>query len=122
MLEALANPPRIPATAAPNYQSVKLPSYLVTEAKEHAQAFRRSTAGQIEYWLTLGKSMESEGLTAQQAKKVVEAHDQKVFGKALIAKFTAHSESGQLAEGITRIVEENKQKAIALGNISTNNV
>jgi hypothetical protein len=88
----------------------------------HAQTFRRSTAGQIEYWLTLGKSMESEGLTAQQAKAVVEAHDQKIFGKALIAKFIAHSESGQLAAGIQTVLEENKQKAIALANTSANDV
>jgi ParD-like antitoxin of type II bacterial toxin-antitoxin system len=114
MFEALANPPRIPAPA-PNYQSVKLPSSLVAAAKEQAQTFRRSTAGQIEYWATLGKSMEINGLTAQQAKAAVTAHDEDVFGKALIAKFMAFEQSGQLAAGIQQVVEENKQKAIARG-------
>jgi hypothetical protein len=115
MFEALVNPPRIPAPA-PNYQSVKLPSSLVAAAKEQAQTFRRSTAGQIEYWATLGKSMEINGLTTQQAKAAVQAHDQDAFGTTLLAKFITHSDSGQLAAGITRIVEENKQKAVALGN------
>ena len=36
------------------FASVKLPSALVAQAREAAQPMRRSVAGQVEYWATLG--------------------------------------------------------------------
>jgi hypothetical protein len=109
MLEALANPP------SPSYQSVKLPAALVSAAKESAQTFRRSTSGQIEYWAALGRNLEIKGLTAMDAKRAIQEGDHAEFGKALINKFMMHSQSGQLAKGTSRIIEENRQKAIPTG-------
>ena len=52
-------------TTSNNFVSVKLPSQLVQQAKAAAQPLRRSTAGQVEYWATLGRVVEHSGLTAQ---------------------------------------------------------
>jgi ParD-like antitoxin of type II bacterial toxin-antitoxin system len=70
MLEALVTPPM--AHIAPSHFSVKLPASLVSAAKESAQTFRRSTAGQIEYWAALGRKMESSGLTILQAEQALQ--------------------------------------------------
>lgn len=67
MLEALVNPP-----VAPSHLSVKLPAALVSAAKDSAQTFRRSTAGQIEYWAALGRKMEASGLTILQAEQALQ--------------------------------------------------
>ena len=67
MLEALVSPP-----VAPSHLSVKLPAALVSAAKESAQTFRRSTAGQIEYWAALGRKMEASGLTILQAEQALQ--------------------------------------------------
>jgi hypothetical protein len=60
---------------APTYQSVKLPSWLVAAAKVQAQLFRRSTAGQIEYWAELGRQYERSGLTIPQVEEVLKRED-----------------------------------------------
>ena len=44
----------MPNVASP-FASVKLPTSLVQQAREAAQPQRRSVAGQIEYWATLGR-------------------------------------------------------------------
>jgi hypothetical protein len=59
----------------PTYQSVKLPSWLVAAAKVQAQLFRRSTAGQIEYWAELGRQYERSGLTIPQVEEVLKRED-----------------------------------------------
>ena len=41
------------------FSSVKLPSGLVDQARQAAQPMRRSVAGQIEYWATLGRIVEA---------------------------------------------------------------
>ncbi|MEP6791500.1 MAG: hypothetical protein ABI907_09030, partial [Ramlibacter sp.] len=46
---------------APPFVSVKLTAALVNQAREAAQTMRRSVASQIEYWATLGKSLEHAG-------------------------------------------------------------
>jgi hypothetical protein len=51
--------------------SVKLPSRLVNEARETAQTMRRSVASQIEYWATLGRALESAGLTANDSQALI---------------------------------------------------
>ena len=51
-----------------NFASVKLPLSLVEQAREAAQPLRRSAAGQIEYWATLGRVVEHSGLTVQEAQ------------------------------------------------------
>jgi hypothetical protein len=53
------------------FASVKLPSALVAQAREAAQPMRRSVAGQVEYWATLGRIVEHSGLTAQEAQTAI---------------------------------------------------
>ena len=115
MFEALANPPRIPAPA-PGYQSVKLPSSLVAAAKEQAQTFRRSTAAQIEYWAALGKSLERQGLTTQQAAAAMEQGDKETQLHTMISSIKTVSQNGQLAAAIQNVIAENRQKAVAFEN------
>jgi Asp-tRNA(Asn)/Glu-tRNA(Gln) amidotransferase B subunit len=110
MFEALANPP------SPSYQSVKLPASLVSAAKESAQTFRRSISGQIEYWAALGKNMESQGLTALQAKQAMEQGDRETQLQSLISKIKTSSQNGDLSTAIQSVIAENRQKAVALGN------
>ncbi len=111
MLEALVSPP-----AAPSHLSVKLPAALVSAAKESAQTFRRSTAGQIEYWAALGRKMESSGLTILQAEQALQ---QDATGNAVnagsdaleahIAKMGAANASGALNRQFRTIVTANKE-------------
>jgi ParD-like antitoxin of type II bacterial toxin-antitoxin system len=112
MFEALVNPPRIPAPA-PNYQSVKLPSSLVAAAKEQAQTFRRSTAGQIEYWVGLGKSAESQGLTTLQIKQALEQSDRDLQLQTLISNVKNVSQNGSLSAAIQNVIADNRQKTAA---------
>ena len=53
-------------TAAKRFASVKLPQSLVQQARDAAQPLCRSAAGQIEYWVTLGRLVEHSRLTAQK--------------------------------------------------------
>ena len=56
-------------TAAKSFASVKLPESLVQQARDAAQPLCRSAAGQIEYWVTLGRVVKHSGLTAQKRRK-----------------------------------------------------
>ena len=62
-------------TTPSNFASVKLPTELVRQAKEAAQPMRRSTAGQIEYWATLGRVVEHSGRTVQEARDAIERYE-----------------------------------------------
>jgi ParD-like antitoxin of type II bacterial toxin-antitoxin system len=108
MLDALINPP-----ASTGFQSVKLPSSLVSAAKESAQIFRRSTAGQIEYWAALGKSMESQGLTAEQAKMAVQKNDMDAHDQAVFARWMQSETSGKMAQSIQEVLAEDLAKMTA---------
>jgi hypothetical protein len=90
MLEALVSPP-----VAPSHLSVKLPAALVSAAKESAQTFRRSTAGQIEYWAALGRKMETSGLTILQAEQALQ---QDAAGKATNATIGEDSLEAHIAK------------------------
>ena len=57
------------------FASVKLPSALVDQAREAAQPMRRSVAGQVEYWATLGRIVEHSGLTAQGAHTAIAGYE-----------------------------------------------
>lgn len=57
------------------FASVKLPAALVQQAREAAQPLRRSVAGQIEYWATLGRVAEHTGLTVQEAHAAIEGYE-----------------------------------------------
>ncbi len=104
-----------------NFASVKLPLDLVEQAREAAQPLRRSAAGQIEYWATLGRVVEHSGLTAQEARTAIEVYEvaaRKARVKApdtldaLSKRVVAASTNGTLQAHVRRIVEENRQKAV----------
>lgn len=108
-------------TTASNFASVKLPLSLVEQVREAAQPLRRSAAGQIEYWATLGQVVEHSGLTAQEAQtaiQVYEAAARKARAKtagtldALSKRVLQASTSGTLQAHVRRIVEENRQEAV----------
>ena len=118
--------------AAPsNFASVKLPATLVQEAREAAQPLRRSAAGQIEYWATLGRVVEHSGLTVQEAQTAIEVYESAArkarpkaahaTGKtpkapdtldALTERLIEISTNGTLQAHVRRIVEENRQLAV----------
>ena len=113
-------------TTPSNFASVKLPTELVSQAKQAAQPLRRSTAGQIEYWATLGRVVEHSGLTVQEARDAIERYE--VAAKEARAERTQADEApdsldaikrrmlaanadGSLQAHITHIVAENRQQA-----------
>jgi Asp-tRNA(Asn)/Glu-tRNA(Gln) amidotransferase B subunit len=101
-----------PALSQPaNFQSVKLPAALVNAAKASAQTFRRSTAAQIEYWAILGKSLEAQGITSEEARVRVERSEATFQARSLIAKLHAAEESGTLRAAVSKVIAENEQKA-----------
>ena len=122
-------------TTPSNFASVKLPTQLVQQAKEAAQPLRRSTAGQIEYWATLGRVVEHSGLTVQEARDAIERYEvaaKEARAERTQADATAADEApdsldaikrrmltasadGSLQAHITHIVAENRQQAV-LGN------
>ncbi len=61
--------------AIKTFASVKLPESLVQQARDAAQPLRRSAAGQIEYWATLGRVVEHSGLTVQEARLAIENYE-----------------------------------------------
>jgi hypothetical protein len=101
------------------FSSVKLPAALVQQAKQAAQPLRRSTAGQIEYWATLGRVVEHSGLTVQEARTAIEGYEaaaRKVFLESTLddieARFNAAETSGSLADHVRKVVHSNRAKAI----------
>ena len=109
-------------TATSNFASVKLPAQLVSQAKEAAQPLRRSAAGQIEYWATLGRVVEHSGLTVQEARAAIEAYEAAAHGaspvdspsdslEAVKGRMLAVNAGGSLQTHIRSIVRDNRQKA-----------
>lgn len=106
-----------------NFSSVKLSSDLVQQARDAAQPLRRSAAGQIEYWATLGRVVEHSGLTVQEARLAIENYEAAgrlypaVSGLApdslesVKRRILATSADGGLQTAIKRIVADNRQKA-----------
>jgi ParD-like antitoxin of type II bacterial toxin-antitoxin system len=113
-------------TAVKNFASVKLPESLVQQARDAAQPLRRSAAGQIEYWATLGRVVEHSGLTVQEARIAIEnyeaaagkagqaagASDSNSQANELIAQFMAIEADGSLAQRVREVVAENRSKAL----------
>ena len=105
------------------FASVKLPAALVAQAREAAQPMRRSVAGQVEYWATLGRIVEHSGLTAQEAQTAIanyEAAARKARpplsatapqADALLAQFMAVEADGSLAQRVRDVVAHNRSKA-----------
>jgi hypothetical protein len=118
-------------TAAKSFASVKLPESLVQQARDAAQPLRRSAAGQIEYWVTLGRVVEHSGLTVQEARDAIERYeaaarearearmkmeaapvDEPIDPLELLKRrIVAVSEDGTLEAHIRTIVADNRQKA-----------
>jgi hypothetical protein len=102
------------------FSSVKLPAALVQQAREAAQPQRRSVAGQIEYWATLGRIADETGLTVQEAREAIALYDARhragATGNtdesldAIEARFLAAESSGRLAQAVRDTVLSNRQK------------
>ncbi|MDD5030884.1 MAG: hypothetical protein PHH58_15535 [Rhodoferax sp.] len=105
------------------FASVKLPAALVTQAREAAQPMRRSVAGQVEYWATLGRIVEHSGLTAQEAQTAIATYEAAARrarpsasepasqADALLAQFMAVENDGSLAQRVREVVASNRSKA-----------
>ena len=113
-------------TAAKSFASVKLPESLVQQARDAAQPLRRSAAGQIEYWVTLGRVVEHSGLTVQEARDAIENYEaaalesrqsrlkapvEDLQASELIARFMAIEADGSLAQRVREVVAENRSRA-----------
>lgn len=105
------------------FASVKLPAALVNQAREAAQPMRRSVAGQVEYWATLGRIVEHSGLTAQEAQTAIATYETAARrsrlsaseptsqADALLAHFMAVENDGSLAQRVREVVASNRSKA-----------
>lgn len=103
-----------------NFASVKLPASLVQQAREAAQPQRRSVAGQIEYWATLGRIADETGLTVQEAREAIARYDARQLAAsepldesldAIEARFAQAETSGRLAQAVRNTVLSNRQAA-----------
>ena len=65
--------------AGSTFTSVKLAAALVDDARATALTMRRSVASQIEYWATLGRSLEAAGLTARDTSALISRQDAAVY-------------------------------------------
>jgi ParD-like antitoxin of type II bacterial toxin-antitoxin system len=98
------------------FASVKLPAALVKQARDAAQPMRRSVAGQVEYWATLGRIVEHSGLTAQEAQTAIANYETAARSAspssgepanqadALLAQFMAVENDGSLAQRVREVV------------------
>ncbi len=105
------------------FASVKLPATLVDQAREAAQPMRRSVAGQVEYWATLGRIVEHSGLTAQEAQTAIANYEADARrarptpsepasqAGALLAQFMAVENNGSLAQRVREVIASNRSKA-----------
>ncbi len=78
--------------AKSNFASVKLPLALVEHARASAHTMRRSVASQIEYWATLGRALESAGLTAKDTGTLIARQD----AAAYAVRGTSRSDADEL--------------------------
>ena len=105
------------------FASVKLPAALVNQARDAAQPMRRSVAGQVEYWATLGRIVEQSGLTAQEAQSAIANYEAAARrasptaaepasqADALLAQFMAVENDGSLAQRVREVIASNRSKA-----------
>ena len=110
-----------------SFSSVKLPAQLVSQARAAAAPMRRSVAGQIEYWATLGRIAEAGGLTAHEAREAIVSDGAR--GQARVAEpdptpipadpvaaietaFLQAEAQGTLAQAVRSTVQGNRRKAL----------
>jgi hypothetical protein len=104
----------MPTTAPTAFNSVKLPASLVSEAKQAAITMRRSTAGQIEYWVMLGKAVEAGGLTVREVAQALEGEaPQKQSHQVdqLLSQYTQFEASGALAQHVRSVIAAQAARA-----------
>lgn len=99
------------------FASVKLPADLVQQARQAAQPSRRSVAGQIEYWATLGRIAEESGLTVHEAREAIARYDLSRSSAiapldAIEARFVAAEGDGRLALAVRTTVQDNRRRAV----------
>lgn len=107
------------AAVGSNFASVKLPASLVQKAREAATPQRRSVAGQIEYWATLGRIADETGLTVQEAREAIARYDARQQDgipmdeslDAIEARFALADGSGRLAQAVRNTVLGNRLQA-----------
>lgn len=99
------------------FASVKLPSGLVTQAREAAAPMRRSVAGQIEYWATLGRIAEASGLTVSEAREAIALYDVRHSAVPsadpldhIEASFLSAEATGKLAQAVRQTVQANRRQ------------
>lgn len=86
-------------TTSSGFTSVKLASALVDDARAAAFTMRRSVASQIEYWATLGRSLESAGLTARDTSALIAQQDAAVYSvRSVVPNKTAKPRAGAAAD------------------------
>jgi len=118
-----ANQEKAMSQSSSAFASVKLPSALVAQAREAAQPMRRSVAGQVEYWATLGRIVEHSGLTAQEAQTAIANYEAAARrarpaepasqADALLARFMSAEIDSSLAQRVREVVASNRSKASA---------
>jgi uncharacterized protein YllA (UPF0747 family) len=122
-MSSVATSTSSPSTA---FSSVKLNAPLVNQARAAALTFRRSTAGQIEYWAMLGKAVEESGITMREVQAVMEPTIEEANAAAptqaqsLISQFVAFDRSGGLAEHVRKVVANNAAQAKNSAKTSAN--
>lgn len=106
------------AAVSASFSSVKLPAGLVNQAREAAAPMRRSVAGQIEYWATLGRIAEASGLIVAEAREAIARHDVGQIPASegepldrIEAEFLAAQSAGKLAQAVRQTVQANRRKA-----------
>lgn len=109
-------------SAKSNFTSVKLPASLVDYARASALTMRRSVASQIEYWATLGRALESAGLTARDTGTLIAQQDAAAYAvrgtsrsdadelNALKSHVVALAKSGALTQRASLAVAANAAK------------
>jgi hypothetical protein len=111
----------MPAVSPSPFSSVKLPAALVQQAREAAEPQRRSVAGQIEYWATLGRIADETGLTVQEAREAIARYDARQRADepqddsldAIEARFVEAETSGRLAQAVRTTVMDKRPAAPA---------
>jgi|SRR5690606_33520668 len=107
------------STSTSPFSSVKLSAALVQQAREAAQPSRRSVAGQIEYWATLGRIADETGLTVQEARESIARYDARQRAEepldesldAIESRFAQAESSGRLSQAVRQAVMGNRQAA-----------
>ena len=99
------------------FSSVKLPESLVQEAKQAATPMRRSVAGQIEYWATLGRIAEETGLTTLQAREAIAQYDKGIQSprnplQSIEDAFLKAEQTGTLVQSVRKTVLANRRKSV----------